>query len=220
MKKSIALCVFSIFVILAFAGNIFAITGAIGNARMVLRMEKGEKAEKYILVRNVNNVSLEIELSAEGDLKNSIKIKDTKFSLGVGDEKKAAFTITASKDGTSESRINVKFTPTDGKNGVGLSSTIIVVTGNGTGSNEDLFEENTDSSSEDSNKTSIINSIKEKLGNTGSGNTGALIFLTFITFIAFVVLLVLLFIKKNKVQKKEAENASEIKIKKKVKRDE
>ena len=131
MKKSVSYIVnvLSFVVVLIFlSSSVFAITGSIGNARMILRAEQGDSIEKYILVKNVNNVSVNIELSASGDLEDYVDIKDSNFSLGPEEEKKAYFTIQAAKPGTTETKINVKFSPVDGKNGVGLSSTVIVIT--------------------------------------------------------------------------------------------
>lgn len=106
--------------------NVSAITGSMGNARMVLRMDVGESVQKYILVKNVNDEALNIELTSSGDLADYITIEDKNFTLEPNSEKKAYFTITAGKNGTTETKIQVKFTPNKG-NGVGLSSTIIVI---------------------------------------------------------------------------------------------
>lgn len=126
IKKSVGvflllmLCVFSI-------SSVVAITGSIGNARMILRAETGDTLEKYILVKNVNDIALDIELSAVGDLAEYIKIQEDKFTLEPNSEKMAYFTVKVKKSGTTEGKINVMFAPTDGGSGVGLSSTVIVI---------------------------------------------------------------------------------------------
>lgn len=108
--------------------SVSAITGSIGNARMILRAEQGDEIEKYVLVKNVNDVAVNIKVTAGGDLADYIDIKDKEFTLQPGDELKAQFTIKVAKAGTTESRINVQFTPVEeSKNGVGLSSTVIVI---------------------------------------------------------------------------------------------
>jgi len=104
-----------------------AITGSIGNARMILRTSEGETIEKYVLVKNVNDVVVDIELFASGDLEKDIEIRDKTFSLEPGTEKRAYFDIEVNEAGTTETAMNVKFSPTDGGNGVGLMSTIIVI---------------------------------------------------------------------------------------------
>ena len=126
MEKRIGCVLVLVFLILI--SFVSAITGSMGNARMILTAEVGDQIEKYILVKNVNNVSLDIELFASGDLEDSITILDDSFSLAPGDEKKAKFLIDVTKGGTTETSINVKFTPVDGGNGVGLMSTVIVRT--------------------------------------------------------------------------------------------
>jgi len=126
MRKKIIVVVLSLLFVLIFVSSISAITGRIGNARMILRVESGEQIEKYILVKNVNEVYIDVELFASGDLVEDIDIKDKKFSLFPGETKKAYFVIDVKEEGTTESRMNVQFTPEEG-NGVGLSSTIIVI---------------------------------------------------------------------------------------------
>jgi len=112
-----------------------AITGSIGNARMILRevdgrdIQVGDIIERTILVKNVNNVPVDISLFASGDLADDTTVVDDKFTLGAGDEKKAQFNIIVTKSGTTETNINVKFSPQDGANGVGLSSTVIIIAG-------------------------------------------------------------------------------------------
>jgi hypothetical protein len=125
MKKTV-LGVLSLFMMTLLLANALAITGLIGNAKMILQVQTGEEIEKSILVRNVNNVSVDINISVSGELADSINIKDKQFKLNAGEEKKAYFTVKANKPGTTESQINVAFTPEDGS-GVGLSSTVIVV---------------------------------------------------------------------------------------------
>jgi len=109
--------------------SVSAITGTIGGSRIILRdVEVGDVIERNILVRNTNDVSVDIELFASGDLGSDITIIDNEFTLAPNEEKKAYFTIEVTKEGTTEGEINVEFTPVGGGNGVGLSSTIIVET--------------------------------------------------------------------------------------------
>lgn len=115
--------------IILFVGLIYiasAITGSIGNSRMVLRLAPGETIDRYILVKNVNDVPVTINMVATGDLSKDLKIKDASFVLQPAQEKQAHFTIKAPQSGTSETKINIQFTPEDG-NSIGLTSTIIVV---------------------------------------------------------------------------------------------
>ena len=123
-KKLICL----LFLVLIITGSFAsAITGSIGNARMILKPEKNEIVERSILVKNVNNISVDINLTVEGDLAEYVDLFEDYFRLGPGEEKKAGFTIKATESGTTETNINVLFDPIDNSNGVGLTSTIIVI---------------------------------------------------------------------------------------------
>ncbi|MEK6854651.1 MAG: hypothetical protein AABX73_00325 [Nanoarchaeota archaeon] len=128
-----------LFFAISFISGVSAITATLGNSRMVLRLSPNEEVERYLLVRNTNDVSVDIEILATGDLAETTKIKDKSFSLKPGDEKKAYFTIEPKEAGTTETNLNVKFTPPEG-NGVGLSATIIVVA-SGPGNEEEQEEE-------------------------------------------------------------------------------
>ena len=75
-SKSLITSIFIIILMLSFVSSVYAITGSIGNARMILRPEIGDSIEKSILVKNVNDIAVDIELSITGDLVEDIKIKE------------------------------------------------------------------------------------------------------------------------------------------------
>ena len=126
-NKQILSIFFSVVLLLSFVSSVDAITGSIGNAKMILRPDVGEEVRRSILVKNVNDVALDVEMTATGDLENNIKIEKSEFRLEAGDEYKSYFTIEAKNPGTFENKINVKFSPVDGGDGVGLISTVIVI---------------------------------------------------------------------------------------------
>jgi len=128
-KRTITIILLTILISLISISSVLAITGSIGNSRMVLRLEPGQEIEKYILVKNVNDIPLTIDLIPTGDLEENVKLKEETFILYPGEEKKAYFTIFAEEAGSYETKINVKFTPEEG-NGIGLSSTIIIFSKN------------------------------------------------------------------------------------------
>jgi len=194
--------------VMVFVGMVSAVplTGSIGNARMILKAETGDEIEKYVFVENVNNVSVDVEIFASGDLVDDINIKDDKFSLGPGENKNAYFTVKARDEGTTESRINVQFAPSDGGNGVGLTSTVIVITKEGGGwfdwGNEDSGDDVVVGDGDDKGGVSVTNnggsrdtgeygldevgdSLKDKVGLTG-----IFIFVTGFMLVAFVFLTV------------------------------
>ncbi|MFH1802981.1 MAG: hypothetical protein ABH864_06060 [archaeon] len=144
MKKRLILsALLASFILISIVANVSAITGRLGNSRMVLNLDVGEEARRYVLVQNVNDVAITIELIASGDLIDSINFEDSSFILQPGEEKKAYFTIKADKAGTTETKVNVMFKPPQGS-GVGLSANIIVVT-----SGESDEEDNSGQDTED-----------------------------------------------------------------------
>ena len=103
------------------------ITAGLQGAKMVLSAKTGETVERYILVINKNDISVKIDLKKSGDLVDNLKIKgEESFELAPGEERKVYFTIKADEPGTTETRINVLFTPPEG-NGVGLLSEITLI---------------------------------------------------------------------------------------------
>lgn len=166
-----------------------AITGSMGNARMILRVDQGDTIEKYILVKNVNNVSLDIELSAEGDLASYVNIKDKSFRLEPGSEKKAYFEITAAESGTTETKINVQFTPTNGENGVGLSSTVIVIAEKSGGFIDGIFGGSDEGSLEEVDATGNV--ISNGDGKKGGSLTLVLVLVFVLLLLVFVWVLIL-----------------------------
>jgi hypothetical protein len=58
---------------------------------MVLRMDVGETIEKYVLIKNVNDVPVNVEITPTGDLAEYVKLTETNLTLDVGEEEKAYF---------------------------------------------------------------------------------------------------------------------------------
>mgnify|MGYP001614001892 FL=1 len=197
MKKGIlAVLLFTIIL----TSSVSALTGSLGNAKMFLNAEVGETLEKYVLVKNVNNVSVNINLDAVSDISKDIKLEDNEFELEPGEERRAYFTIKARKPGVYEIRIQVRFSSLEeGKTGVGLSS-IITLKVYGKGEMPD----------EEGNPEASIEN-EENLGNSNNaGITGAvrgkdkIILPVVILLVTTLVLALLLFIiiRKNRKTKK------------------
>ncbi|PIN78119.1 hypothetical protein COV15_00465 [Candidatus Woesearchaeota archaeon CG10_big_fil_rev_8_21_14_0_10_34_12] len=139
--------------VLIFSSSVLAITGSIGNAKMILTVEPGDSIERSILVKNVNNVSVNVSVSVSGDLEKEINILDKFFVLEPGDEKKAWFNVKLSKEGVYNSRINVKFVPSSvNGSGVGLASNVIIKVGDYSSSDSESDGED----SEDIENSGII----------------------------------------------------------------
>ena len=217
-----------------------AITGSIGNARMIIskdsegdKISVGDEIKKYVLVRNPNDVSVNIDIFASGDLEDYIDVEDDKFTLVAGEEKKAYFVVKVGIGGTTESRINVQFDPEEGS-GVGLSSTVIVVAQEPEGFLGQLFggDDDEDSDDEDADRGFSL-STGNAIGGNGddeedNGMDGRIILVivsTSIIVVIFIVVLVLYYLKMKKEDnpekdaktKKDGEKEAKKKDKKSVK---
>jgi len=164
---------------------VLAVTASIGNARMILRANVGETIQKSILVKNINNETINLELTASGDLEKNIKILDNNFTLAPGEEKNARFTIKITKNGAFESRINVKFfSPTEQK-GVVLSSNIVVMVNQGD-NNPDVNDTNLDVNDTNPDIPSVITTPTNPLMLLLL-LTGAILLIFFIVLIVYAV---------------------------------
>ena len=140
---------FALAVILSLMYLASAITGSIGSAKMILRAKPGEEIGRSILVRNVNDIPVTVTVTPSGTLEDNINFNTEEFVLAAGKEKKVSFTIFADEVGTTETKINVLFTPEEG-NGIGLSSNIIFVASNADAiDDEDEEEDAEDEEDED-----------------------------------------------------------------------
>lgn len=149
--------IFSVFLILL--PFVLAITGEIGNARAIIKREWAgrETLERTILVRNSNDVKLNIKLEPSEEIKDIVDIIDKEFELQAGEEKNARYNLKIMEEGAWSGRINVFFRPEEG-NSVVLSSTIILLVG------DIESEEVPDEVSEETNETTddvISDDVKE-----------------------------------------------------------
>lgn len=176
---------------------------------MVLRADVGEQVERYLLIKNTNDVPVRIELEASGDLEEYLKIKDNNFTIQPGDEKKAYFTIKSPEAGMSETKIKVLFIPETGSS-VGLGSTVIFIAGDST---TDYIPDENPADSEDNVTTNSSNpfSFKPKPGSGTAQsnfnlNISPIILLTILTAVlvlVFIILIIFLSKKKKGVRRKK-----------------
>ena len=94
---------------------------------MILKAEVGDHIERSILVKNPNEIAVDVTVFSTGDLADDIKILDPEFRLKPGQEKKAYFSLDIKDTGTTENNINVQFLGVGEEQGVGLSSTVIII---------------------------------------------------------------------------------------------
>ncbi|MBU3906749.1 MAG: hypothetical protein KKA64_00690 [Nanoarchaeota archaeon] len=185
MEKSRANIIFSVILLILIINSVYAITASIGNARMILRAEVGDVIERSILVKNVNSVPVNITLTVTGDLEKEIKLAETSFILEAGKEKNAQFSVDVTKKGTFESKINVGFMPIGGKNGAGLSSTIIIIA---SGEGEMQDGENDGNTMGITGGAISLDSIKNIVGD----NTKLLLFNLAVTIALLIALIIIL----------------------------
>ncbi len=198
VKKSFLILAMVMALLLLSLASVSAITARIGNSRMVLHLEAGESVEKYVLVRNVNDVPVTIDLTVSGDLAENLVLDEETFELAPGEDKKAYFTITADEPGTSETKINVRFTPPEGA-GVGVASNVIVFASGEDGNSTDENPDDTGFSFTPSGED-----VSEDLLNSeGEGFKFTVLNILFISTLLLVVIFIILVVYQTKVKSKK-----------------
>ena len=188
-----------IFVILLILPIANAITGSIGNAKAIIRtqVESGKTTviERTILVKNVNDVPLNITLEPDDVLKDIVELIDEKFVLQPGEEKKARFNLNIDIPGTYDGRISVFFTPQTKGNGVVLASSLIIYA-SGEGDfpqpEENITENNVNKTikeiSKEDNKTGVKISVGGEKTLSSSKNNNTLIFIIIMIVILLLII--------------------------------
>lgn len=146
MKNKLSLILIFLFLALPLVNGI---TGSIGNAKAIVNLDlkKSNILERTVLIKNVNNISVNIKLEAADDLEGITEIIDNNFLLKENEEKNARFKVNVPKEGTYNGNIIVFFKPIEGKGaGVVLQSNLIIkANGNSniiTNPNSDVKKEN------------------------------------------------------------------------------
>jgi hypothetical protein len=177
-----------------------AITGSLGNSRVVLRLEPGETVEKYVLIKNVNDIPVKINVSVGGDLEKNVKLTEKGFDLQPGEEKKVYYTIKAQNiENITETKLAIGFGSEQGN--VGLISTIVVITtksGNAdSGGIFDIFNSDEENVTNSDVTGNVANDSGSKL------NISPMFFLIGSSALLFVMLVVLIVVmsKRNKSKK-------------------
>lgn len=188
-----------------------AITGSMGNARMVLYPEVNgwtyTTLEKSILVKNVNNVPINIKLVADEEGEKFLDVIDKEFVLQAGENKKAGFIVKVKKEGTYEGKINVFFSPSDNESkepSVVLSSTIIAIAKKAGEYNDAEIDECEDDNCDlDNNGISV--GTGGVVGVDGNKKPIGAILLSISSFILLIILISLIFVilKKKSLKKGE-----------------
>ena len=199
MKKSFIFALAMLFLVVN-GVLVSAITGSMGNAKMILYPEvngwTNTVIEKTILTKNVNNVSINVTLQLDQNATKFIELIDKSYILAPGENKTAQFEVKVKKEGTYQGKINVFFSPADGKGpGVVLSSVVTVIAKK----NQDYTDmPNTN----DSNTGDVISDNE----NGGQGIPRLFLFWGIGTAVLVIILLLLLYVwnkkrNKNKIRK-------------------
>lgn len=210
MKGKLLLLTCTISIILAslFAANVLAITGTIGNARMVLYPTVGSitgaSIERTILVRNVNDEQIHIQMTVPSENPNKIDLKDKDFVLASGEAKNTTIVIHVKNAGDFEDKVNVFFSPMEKGPGVVLSSVIIIHAekkgwfGNADGGNNQDVENTT--ITQDGNIS--INANNSTIDNSDKKSGSGIFILGISTIVLLVILVLILVILKRKKEPK------------------
>src|SRR3989339_641350 len=127
--KTYILMFFLIFGLICLAS---ALSVDVDKARLVLRLSPGQSSENYLILKNTNGVPVTAELSVSGDLASTTILRDSSFEILPDREKYVYFVISPKTSGTSETKINVRYSTSDGQ-GQGVSVILVVIaTGNST----------------------------------------------------------------------------------------
>ena len=209
-----SICLVFLFLIM---GSVSAVTGKIGNGRMVLSMETGDTIERYVNVISDNDEPVNISVFVTGDLKDEFNLDKTSFILEPNEEKKVYFLYKAKEPGTYETKINVQFSSLTAKNGVGLASTVIINV-YGEGSLPDDTDDSEGDLEDDTDSVNLISTTGSAIKDIGFGFKPIYI-LGISTMVLLAVFLVMLyFIYSKKMRGVKGGVAHESKIKREIKK--
>ncbi len=178
-NRVMSLMVVLFIIILLSICSVSALNAKIGNGKVVLYAKVGDVIEKSVKVINDNNVTVNIELIGDGDLKDQFKFKKANFSLAPHEELDASYSLKITKEEKTTSYVNVKFTSVGEKNGIILPASVIIFA--------------------QKNNGTIDNTSPLNTTNEGEDKTSPFAIGLAVTAVIFIILLVLLYIySKNK----------------------
>jgi hypothetical protein len=184
MKLGKTLLIMILLIVLVNLTFVSALTGSMGNAKMVLYPEVNgwfsTTIEKSILTKNVNDVPINVTLIISDDgSKEFLELIDESFILQPGENKNAEFLVRVKKEGRYNGRIVVTFNSIDPESkapGVALSSTIIVIAKKDQDYKEVNEDEETDDENSEINETDENGTVNVFGGNKGSSDKETSIF--------------------------------------------
>jgi hypothetical protein len=201
--------IFITFFVLSQFALVSAITGSMGNARMVLYPEVNGLTntiiEKSILVKNVNEIPITVKLEVDPSSTDFLELVDEGFTLEPGTEERAEFKIKVKKPGRYDGKINVFFSEAGGDEkgpGVALASNIIIIANNPKDNTDEPEDPNTEEPNTNTEDLVTGDSILEQTKERNP--VGILLIIT--TAILVVIALILLFIWSERKRKKKVES--------------
>ena len=205
VRREITLGIIVLVFLLVNSTMVSAITGSMGNARMVLYPQvdgsKEVKIEKTILVKNINDVPINVTLVVDPETEKFIQIIDKTFVMEPNTEKKARFTVKVKNEGSYEGKINVFFKPVEGKEaGVVLSSTVIVIAKKNQGTQDTTDDSSADASDEIDGTDNVGITGNVVGGSEGKKLSTGVIFLIATTVLLLIVLVALIVIAPKKLK--------------------
>ena len=191
------LTLFLVFVLVV--SNVSAITGSVGNLKVVLRPEvnSGDVVviDRVLKINNVNDDDIKVTLTPDQILDSFSEIIDKEFVLKPGESKDAKFKLSLKNSGTYTGHIYVRFSELEGKNpGVVLSSTVTIVA-SGTAPEFVEPEETDEIPNEPEETDEIVNEepkVDVNLGDAKNANLANPVVGIFIIFLVLVIGLSLL----------------------------
>ena len=197
MNKKLVFLILSIFVF--FVPFASAIIGSIGNAKAIVNVDlnKNNILERTVLIKNVNNFSIDVKLEPADDLEKITDIIDKEFTLKENEEKNARFKVTIPKEGVYNGNIVIFFKPEGGRGaGVVLQSNLIikasgdkeVIVNDLENKDNDIDNENIDNNDDNENINSNIENEPSK-SKIGFYLIIGIIFVSLVIIAIFVILM-------------------------------
>ena len=150
--------IFALIICVNFAS---ALSGSIGNARAIVRVDMETVptvVERTILINNVNDIPIKVTVEPEDSFKSLAVVIDEEFILQPDESIDAQYFISLKNPGDYSGKIHITFTPVDDTYAgqpVGLSSNIIVKASAVEGVTYPNYEEETPEDDEEETETPV-----------------------------------------------------------------
>ncbi len=124
MNKKFFIIILALFVV-CFLAISSALIASIGGSRWIFRTQPNVTVQGYILVKNVNEVPVNVTLTVSGDLANYTNLSKNFLTIMSNQSERVNFTILSPFPGTTTTKINALFS--SGNQRIDLTGTIILI---------------------------------------------------------------------------------------------